>query len=117
MKESYKSRFEQRIPLTSNHFADADHNTVIKRTEAIRPQIFNAIGKWAKQATADESVANLKLPQRQKVNKVENGKGDLEWDLLSEHNHKKSRKIEGLLENQENSNSPPITMEYLKQYL
>ena len=76
-QEVYKARFEQRIPLTSNHHADVDNATVTERVKAIRPYMLAEISKWAKKATADEDVKNLRRSPRMKVKKI-----DLDEDLL-----------------------------------
>ena len=76
-QEEYKAKFEQRIPLSSNHHADVDNATVTERVEAIRPDILPEIRKWAKKAVADEDVKNLRRSSRKKVKKI-----DLDEDLL-----------------------------------
>ena len=76
-QEVYKAKFEQRIPLSSNHHADVDNATVTERVEAIRPDILPEIRKWAKKAVADEDVKNLRRSSRKKVKKI-----DLDEDLL-----------------------------------
>lgn len=77
MQEVYRSNFEERIPLTSKHHAGVDNATVTERVEALRPDIFAAINTWAKRANAEEDVAKLRRPRRQKVNEI-----DLDEDLL-----------------------------------
>lgn len=76
-QEVYKAKFEQRIPLSSNHHADVDNATVTERVEAIRPDMLAEIRKWAKKAAADEDVKNLRRSSRKKVKKI-----DLDEDLL-----------------------------------
>lgn len=46
--EIYKSNFEERIPLTYDHYAGLDRITVMECVEAISPDILAEIGKWAK---------------------------------------------------------------------
>lgn len=76
-QEVYKAKFEQRIPLTSNHHADVDNATVTELVEAIRPDMLAEISKWAKKATADEDVKNLRRSPRKKVKEI-----DLDENLL-----------------------------------
>ncbi len=76
-KEVYKSKFEERIPLTPAPYANVDHATVAERVEAIRPDIMAQISKWAKKATVDEDVKNLRRSPRKEVKEI-----DLEEDLL-----------------------------------
>ena len=75
--EIYKSNFEERIPLTSDHYAGLDRITVMECIEAINPDILAQIGKWAKKATLDEDVKKLQRSRRQKVKEI-----DLEENLL-----------------------------------
>ncbi|AFY44751.1 hypothetical protein [Nostoc sp. PCC 7107] len=75
--EIYKSNFEERIPLTPNHYADLDRITVMECVEAINPEISVEISKWAKKATLDEDVKKLRRSPRQKVKEI-----DLEENLL-----------------------------------
>jgi hypothetical protein len=77
-QEAYKSNFEERIPLPSNHDAGVDSVTVTERIEAIRPDMFAEISKWAQKATTDEDVKNLRRSSREKVKEI-----DLDEDLLS----------------------------------
>lgn len=109
----YKSGFKERIPLTSEHYAGIDKVTLAGRIEEIQPDINATISTWAKRANADESVANLKLPPRRKVNKAENREGD----LLSAHNRNNCRKIDKLLQGEESVDLSQITTHNLKQYL
>ena len=76
-QEFYKSKFEARIPLTSNHPAGVDNPTLMERAKAISPKMFAEFNKWAKRANVDEDVANLRRSRRQKVNEI-----DLDEDLL-----------------------------------
>lgn len=76
-QELYRWKFEERIPLTSKHHAGIDNATVMKRVEALRSNLLPVFGKWAKQANADEDVASLRRPRRQKVKEI-----DLDEDLL-----------------------------------
>lgn len=71
MQEVYKSNFEDRIPLTPNHYADVDHVTLTKRVEIIHPDLVVAIGKWAQKANANEDVTNLRRPKRQIVKEID----------------------------------------------
>ncbi|MBN3877266.1 MULTISPECIES: hypothetical protein [unclassified Nostoc] len=75
--EIYKSNFEERIPLTFDHYAGLDRITVMECVEAINPDILAEIGKWAKKATLDENVKKLRRSPRQKVKEI-----DLEENLL-----------------------------------
>jgi len=77
-QEVYKAKFEQRIPLTSNHHAGVDNVTVTERVEALRPDMFAEMSKWAKKTTTDEDVKNLRRSSREKVKEI-----DLDEDLLS----------------------------------
>lgn len=77
MYKVYESEFKQRTPLTSEHYAGIDEVTLNRRTEEIDPDILTAISKWAKKATEDQSVANLRMPQRPQLKPV-----DLDEDLL-----------------------------------
>ena len=76
-QEIYKSNFEQRIPLTSNHHADVDNATITERVEALSSDILGEISKWASKATADGDVKNLRRSPRKKVKEI-----DLGEDLL-----------------------------------
>ncbi|MFB2976396.1 hypothetical protein [Microseira sp. BLCC-F43] len=76
-QEVYKSNFEQRIPLTSNHYAGVDNLTITERVEAIRPDMLAEINKLAKKAAADEDVKNLRRSPREHVKEI-----DLDEDLL-----------------------------------
>lgn len=77
MQKVYISSFEERIPLTPNHHANVDHATVTERVEALQPDIFAQISKWAKKANDDEDVANLRRTRRSTVKEI-----DLDEDLL-----------------------------------
>lgn len=77
MRKVYISSFEERIPLTPNHHAKVDHATITKRVEALQPDIFAQISKWAKKANHDEDVANLRRTRRSTVKEI-----DLDEDLL-----------------------------------
>lgn len=76
-QEIYKSNFEERIPLTSNHHAGLDHATVMELVETQRPDILDQISKWAKTATVHEDLKNLRRSPREKVKEI-----DLDEDLL-----------------------------------
>ncbi len=76
-QEVYKSNFEERIPLTPNHHNGLDNAIVMEYIEALRPDMMNQISKWAKKATADEDVKNLRRCPREKVKEI-----DLGEDLL-----------------------------------
>jgi len=76
-QEVYKSNFEERIPLTPNHHNGLDKAIVMESVEALRPDMMNQISKWAKKATADEDVKNLRRFPREKVKEI-----DLGEDLL-----------------------------------
>lgn len=76
-QEVYKSNFEERIPLTLNHHTGVDKVIVTERIKALRTDVSPMFCEWAKRANADEDVANLRRPRRQKVNEV-----DLNEDLL-----------------------------------
>ena len=77
MYKVYESEFKRRIPLTLEHHAGIDEVTLNRRIEEIQADILAAISKWAKQATEDQSVANLRLPRRPSLKPV-----DLDEDLL-----------------------------------
>jgi hypothetical protein len=77
MYKVYESEFKKRIPLTLEHHAGIDEVTLNRRIEEIQADILAAISKWAKQATEDQSVANLRLPRRPSLKPV-----DLDEDLL-----------------------------------
>jgi hypothetical protein len=70
MNEVYESGFKERIPLTSEHYAGADAATLTKRIEEMQPDISAVTSTWAKKASADGSVANLRLPPRSQVIQV-----------------------------------------------
>jgi len=76
-QEIYKSNFEQRIPLTSNHHADVDNATITERVEALRSDVLVEISKWASKATADGDVKNLRRSPRKKVIEI-----NMDEDLL-----------------------------------
>lgn len=76
-QEVYKSKFEERIPLTPNHHDGVDKATVTERVEAVRPDILANISTWAKKASADEDVKNLRRSPREKVTEI-----NLDEDLL-----------------------------------
>lgn len=76
-QEAYKANFEERIPLSPTHHAGVDNATVTERVKALRSDIFAELGKWAKKATVDENVKNLRRSSRKKVKQI-----DLEEDLL-----------------------------------
>ncbi|NES18226.1 MAG: hypothetical protein F6K41_04670 [Symploca sp. SIO3E6] len=113
MYNVYESAFKERIPLTPEHFAGIDEVTLNRRIKEIQPDIDTAVSKWAKKATKDESVANLRRPPRRKVNQAE----DLEEDLLSVHNHNNCRKINKLLQDEESVELSQITTHHLKEFL
>ncbi|NDJ20523.1 hypothetical protein GS682_02465 [Nostoc sp. B(2019)] len=69
-REIYKSNFEERIPLTSDHYAGLDRITVMECVEAINPEISAEISKWAKKATVDEDVKKLRCSPRKKVKEI-----------------------------------------------
>ncbi|MEW6493744.1 MAG: hypothetical protein AB1589_14725 [Cyanobacteriota bacterium] len=77
MYEVYESEFKERIPLTSEHHAGIDEVTLNRRIQEIQADILAATSKWAKKATEDQSVANLRLPRRPELKPV-----DLDEDLL-----------------------------------
>ncbi|HAA27772.1 MAG TPA: hypothetical protein DCE56_09020 [Cyanobacteria bacterium UBA8553] len=77
MYKVYESEFKRRIPLTLEHHAGIDAVTLNRRIEEIQADILAAISKWAKQATEDQNVANLRLPRRPSLKPV-----DLDEDLL-----------------------------------
>ncbi|MEM1173117.1 MAG: hypothetical protein AAGJ08_29660 [Cyanobacteria bacterium P01_H01_bin.35] len=77
MQEAYRSSFNQRIPLISNHYKGVDNDTIMERVKAVSSEVDSEIKKWAKQANADGDVSKLRLPQRQKLKEI-----DLEEDLL-----------------------------------
>ncbi|RCJ29520.1 hypothetical protein A6769_35295 [Nostoc punctiforme NIES-2108] len=77
MQKVYLSSFEERIPLTRNHHAKVDHATVTERVEALQPDIFAQIHKWARKANDDEDVANLRRTRRSTIKEI-----DLDEDLL-----------------------------------
>ncbi|WP_019488084.1 hypothetical protein [Kamptonema formosum] len=76
-QEAYKANFEERIPLNPNHHAGVDNVTVTECVKALRSDIFPEIRKWAKKATTDEDVKNLRRSSRKKVKEI-----DLNEDLL-----------------------------------
>lgn len=77
MRKVYVSNFEERIPLTPNHYAEVDHATVTERVEALQLDIFAQIGKWAKKANDDADVVNLRRTRRSTVKEI-----DLDENLL-----------------------------------
>ncbi|MDM9380076.1 hypothetical protein QUB80_05100 [Chlorogloeopsis sp. ULAP01] len=77
MQEMYKSNFEERIPLTSKHHAGVDNATVRERVKGLRPDMLAEISKWAKKATVDEDVKNLRRSPRKRMKEI-----DLDEDLL-----------------------------------
>lgn len=76
-QEVYKSKFEERIPLTPNHHDGVDNATVTERVEAVRPDIFADISQWAKKANANKDVKNLRRSPRKKVKKIDIHNEDL----------------------------------------
>ncbi len=76
-QEVYKSNFEERIPLTPNHHNGLDKAIVMESVEALRPDMFAEIAKWAKKANEYEEVKNLRRSPRKNVKEI-----DLDEDLL-----------------------------------
>ncbi len=76
MNGVYESEFKERIPLTSEHYAGVDENTLTKRIEETEPDIRTVISAWAEKANADKGLANLRLPPRRQLDQV-----DLDEDL------------------------------------
>ncbi|MEG4005085.1 hypothetical protein QUA41_03120 [Microcoleus sp. Pol11C1] len=70
-QEVYKSKFEERIPLTRNHHDGVDNATLTQRVEAVRPDIFADISQWAKKANANKDVKNLRRSPRKNVEKID----------------------------------------------
>ena len=60
-----ESGFQGRIPLTDEHHAGMDDQTLKQRIIEIQPAVISTIGNWAKKANSDGSVANLRRPRRQ----------------------------------------------------
>ncbi|MCT7955618.1 hypothetical protein [Laspinema palackyanum] len=77
-QEVYRFYFEERIPLTPDHYAGIDTATLMKRVKALEPELLPAFGKWAKQTQVNPyDVAKLRRPPRQKIEEI-----DLEENLL-----------------------------------
>jgi hypothetical protein len=76
INEVYESGFKECIPLTSEHHAGVNEATLARRIENIQSDLCHAISIWAKKADLDGSMANLRLPPRPQINKV-----DLDEDL------------------------------------
>jgi hypothetical protein len=108
--EVYESEFKERIPLTPEHYAEVDEETLDKRIKEIQPNINEVIDRWARKAISKGSVSDLKLPPRQKISR----EVDMKEDSLSEHNHRNQEKIDLLLNSK---NIEFITTEELKKYL
>ncbi len=64
MKGVYESGFKERIPLTSEHHAGVSEVILEKRIESMQSNIDTALSVWADKAVRDESVANLRMPNR-----------------------------------------------------
>ncbi len=75
--EVFKSKFKERIPLISNHHANADQKTVTERLNAISSSFDAQFSKWAQKATADGDVKKLRRSRREKLKEI-----DLEENLL-----------------------------------
>lgn len=73
----YESEFKERILLFSEHHNGIDEVTLTGRIEEIQAGILAATSRWAKKATEDQSVENLRLPRRPRLKPV-----DLDEDLL-----------------------------------
>ncbi|MCY7321285.1 MAG: hypothetical protein LH660_05655 [Phormidesmis sp. CAN_BIN36] len=78
MNEVYESEFKERVPLSSEHYAGIDQVTLSKRIEEIQPNVNVIIGKFAKDAIKNQSVAKLSLPRRSSRKAI-----DLDEDLLA----------------------------------
>jgi len=63
INEVKESEFKNPILLTSEHYAGVDQVTVSKRIEEIEPNINVCIGKFAKDAMKNQSIAKLSLPR------------------------------------------------------
>jgi hypothetical protein len=77
MQKVYISNFKERIPLTDNHHANVDGVILAERIDALGSYISTQLSKWARKASVDEDVANLKRTRRSKVKGI-----DLDEDLL-----------------------------------
>jgi hypothetical protein len=79
MNEVYESEFKERVPLSSEHYAGVDQVTLSQRIEEIQPNInVIIVGKFAKDAIKNQSVAILSLRRRSSRKAI-----DLDEDLLA----------------------------------
>jgi len=112
ISEVYESEFKERVPLTSQHYAGIDANTLHRRIAEIQRHIDKAIDDWASKIILQESISKLRMPPRQNPN----NELDLQEDSLAKHNHRKLEKIDALLKSKK-TGSLQITTQELKRYL
>lgn len=69
MQKVYKSNFEERIPLTNEHHAGIDANTLTNKIKIINPEISTTINSWARKVSILEDIKKLRLPSSKKNEK------------------------------------------------
>ena len=87
--EVYQSEFQERVPLTSQHYAGIDAKTLDQRIKEIQPHIDHAINSWSNKIFLDGSISKLRIPPRRKSC---NEPGLLQGDSMAECNHRNQKK-------------------------
>ena len=76
--EVYRSEFQERVPLTLEHYSGIDKDTLSERIERAEEHIKAGIRKFAKDAINKQSMAKLSLHRRSSRKAI-----DLDEDLLA----------------------------------
>lgn len=77
MRAAYETRFEGRIPMTDDHPNDITNQEVRKRLREIRPEIEVGIAAFADKACEENSVENLRRPNRKSINRPDDPEENL----------------------------------------
>jgi hypothetical protein len=77
IREKYEADFKERIPLSREHHNGVSHGELMRRLEALEPDLDLGIDKFAQTAIKDQNLDNLRLPRqvRREIN--------LDEDLLA----------------------------------
>jgi hypothetical protein len=75
--EKYEAEFKERIPLSREHHNGVSHGELMRRLEALEPDLDLGIHQFAQTAIKDQNLDNLRLPRqvRREIN--------LDEDLLA----------------------------------
>ncbi|MBE9112911.1 hypothetical protein IQ273_26340 [Nodosilinea sp. LEGE 07298] len=111
ISEVYQSEFKEKVPLTPQHHAGIDANTLDQRIAEIQPYIDKAIDTWSNKIVSDGSVSRLRMPPRQRLG----NELDLQGDSMAKHNHRNHEKLAALLSSNK-FGSLQITTQDLKKY-